>query len=186
MIKIYFIRHARTEFTGKGYIALDTDSKLSQEGIDSCKRCVFKDNTFDNIYVSPTKRTRSTARIVYPYKKAKETKLIAQKTQGELCGHLKDEFDDEYLNKIRNYEIIPKGAEELNSVLKRIDKFFDLVIKDNSNNSKVLAITHNGIMRIIFKHYGEQLEYLNSKHLEGFIIGLYKDKSTKFIDFIKK
>ena len=123
---------------------------------------------------------------MYPYKKVKETKLIAQKIQGELTGHFKNEFDAEYLNKLRNYEIIPKGAEELNSVLNRIDKFLDCVIKDNPNNSNVLAITHNGIMRIIIKHYGNQKEYLNSKHLEGFIIEMDPNtKSTKLIRIIK-
>lgn len=183
MINLYFIRHAQTEFTGKGYIALDIDSKLSESGIEECRKNVFKEGLFNNVYCSPTKRARGTAKLLYPYKKAKETKLIAQKIQGELTGHFKNEFDAEYLNKLRNYEIIPKGAEQLNSVLNRIDKFLDCVIKDNPNNSNVLAITHNGIMRIIIKHYGKQKEYLNSKHLEGFIIEM--DSNTKITRLVK-
>ena len=186
MINIYFIRHAQTEHSGKGYIALDVDSPISNEGINNCKENCFKKEMFDNVYVSPTKRAKQTAKFLYPYKDAKETKLIAQKKQGEISGHFRDEYDEEYLDKLRNYEIIPNGAEDIETVLKRVNRFLDLVIKENPNTSNVLTITHNGIMRIIAKHFGGLDLYLNSKHLEGFIIKLNpKTKSTKLIKKVK-
>ena len=184
MIEVYFIRHAATKMNGMGYIALEDDCGLDDRGIIDAKENVFKKDMFDNVYVSPTKRTIETSKIIYPYKKAKQVKFISQKIQGELNNHLKSEYEEEYLIKLRNYDIIPEGAETLESVISRLDKFFDRIVAENKEGSRVLVITHNGIMRIISKVYGGLDYYLDTKNLDGFIIKIYKNKKTKLTKII--
>lgn len=66
-MEVTFLRHAKTDLNGKGYIVTKKDYFLNEIGREECLRNVFPPNSFNSVYCSPYKRTIETAKIVFPY-----------------------------------------------------------------------------------------------------------------------
>lgn len=66
-MEVTFLRHAKTDLNGKGYIATKKDYFLNEIGREECLKNVFPPNSFNSVYCSPYRRTVETAKIVYPY-----------------------------------------------------------------------------------------------------------------------
>ncbi len=167
-MEITFIRHASTDLNGRGFIATKLDYDINASGIEQCKNNIFKENNFDAVYCSPYKRTQETAKLVYPYKEPIITPLITQRDLGILNEKKKWEYDIDYLKEVRKYLINPENAETLVDLKKRIDMFFNLVKENQTDNDKVLVVSHNGIMRIIKKYYMHANDEIETKNLGGF------------------
>ena len=167
-MEITFIRHASTDINGRGFIATKLDYDINASGIEQCKNNIFKENNFDAVYCSPYKRTQETAKLVYPYKEPIITSLITQRDLGVLNEKKKWEYDIDYLKAVRKYLINPENAETLTDLKKRIDMFFNLVKENQTDNDKVLVVSHNGIMRIIKKYYMHANDEIETKNLGGF------------------
>lgn len=163
-----FIRHAETDLNGKGYIATQLDYHINERGIYQCVNSVFEEKDFDAVYCSPSKRTKDTARLVYPYKEPIVSPLISQRNLGILNEKKKWECDKEYLKSVRAYIVNPENAETLNDLKRRIDMFFNLVREQQSDDNKILVVSHNGIMRIIKLYYMSEVEEVDTKNLGGF------------------
>lgn len=67
-MEVIFLRHAKTDLNGKGYIATKKDYFLNEIGREECLRNVFQPNSFNRVYCSSYKRTVETVKIVYPLK----------------------------------------------------------------------------------------------------------------------
>ena len=171
-MEIIFLRHATTNLNGKGFIATQLDYHLNENGIMQCKQMIFKENFFNEVYCSPFKRTKDTAQLVYPYKEPIVTPLITQRNLGILNEKKKWEYDSEYIKAVREYLVTPEKAETLEDVRKRIDMFFKLLKKQQTDNDKVLVVSHNGIMRIIKKYYMSNYEEIETKNLGEFTYNL--------------
>ena len=135
---------------------------------------VFEENEFNAVYCSTFKRTQDTAQLVYPYKKPIITPLITQRNLGVLNERKKYEYDVEYLKVIRSYIVNPENAETLTDLKKRIEKFFNLLRKQQANDDKILVVTHNGIMRIIKQYYMFNNEEMETEYLGKFTYKLMK------------
>ena len=175
MIYLTFIRHGTTDVNGMGYIATNKDIPLNENGVKECESIRFKKGKFDKVYCSPTKRTLQTAKLIYPYVKAEITELLKQKEWGELTNHFKKEYDSEYISKLRNYKINPSGAESLDEVIARLNKFFEKIKKENKDESRILIVTHNGILRIVKKIFLNNNTYEETRYLECFNITLQNE-----------
>lgn len=176
MINLEFVRHGTTDLNGKGYVATKEDLPLNENGIRTCIQNRFEKGRFDNIYCSPYKRTIQTAQLIYPYKQANISDLITQRNLGVMNEHFKNEFDIEYLKQIRDYLVNPPNAEGLEEIVNRLNKFFDMVSYDNMDESKVLVVTHNGIMRIIKKEFMNSKTYEDTTNLSSFSLKLEKKR----------
>lgn len=167
-MNITFLRHAKTDLNGKGFIATKLDYPLNEIGRNQCKLCLFKEGSFNNVYCSPFKRTIETAKLVYPYKSPIITENIAQRDLGILNEKFKKDYDDNYLKLVREYIINPENSETLEQILKRLDDFFAELFISQNKNDKILVVTHNGIMRIIKKFYMDQDMEIETKNLGSF------------------
>lgn len=174
MINITIIRHGTTDLNGKGYIGTKKDFPLNANGIMQCLESKYNIGTFDNVYCSPYIRTIQTANIVYPYKAPIISNLITQRDMGVLNEHFKTEYNVSYLKKVREYLINPANAESLDDVKKRLNLFFEILSNENYENSNILIVTHNGIMRIIKKEILNYAEYEDTNNLGGFSMKLKK------------
>ena len=176
-MELTFLRHAKTALNGKGYVATKLDYSLTKEGIEECKKNQFSTDIFADVYCSPYKRTYETSKIIYPFKEPIKTDLITQRDLGILNEKLKMEFSKEYLSLIKNYQINPIGAESLEDILKRITNFFGLLLNNYDEKSKILIVTHNGIMRIIKKYFlGYEYDY-ETNNLGKFVMKLERCKN---------
>ncbi len=167
-MELTFLRHAKTDLNGKGYIATKLDYSLNEIGVEQCLNNVFSANDFDCVYSSPYKRTIETAKIVYPYQEPIVLSCLAQRDLGQLNEQFKKDYNIEYLKLVRNYIINPKGAESIQHIIYRLDLFFDYIKSQHDYNSRLLVVTHNGIMRIIKKYYMHEETNIDSDNLGQF------------------
>jgi len=143
-------------------------------GINQCLTNVFSSDSFDYVYSSPYKRTIETAKIVYPYLEPIVFSYLEQRDLGELNEKFKKDYNSEYLKLVRNYVVNPKGAESIQDIIYRLDLFFEYIKSQHDDNSQLLVVTHNGIMRIIKKYYMNEKNNIDSENLGQFKLILKK------------
>jgi len=78
------------------------------------------------------------------------------------------------LKLVRNYIVTPKGAESIQDIICRLNLFFEYIKLQHDDNSQLLVVTHNGIMRIIKKYYMNEENNLDSENLGQFKLILKK------------
>ena len=173
-MELIFLRHAKTDLNGKGYIATKKDYFLNEIGREECLRNVFPPDSFNSVYCSPYKRTIETAKIVYPYLEPVVLSNLMQRDLGILNEKMKKDYSIEYLKAVREYFVNPENAETLEDIMERLNNFFEYIKLQHDDNSKILVVTHNGIMRIIKKYYLNEVNNIDSQNLEQFKMILKK------------
>lgn len=173
-MEVTFLRHAKTDLNGKGYIATKKDYFLNEIGREECLKNVFPPNSFNSVYCSPYRRTVETAKIVYPYLEPMIFSNLIQRDLGVLNEKMKKDYSIEYLKAVREYLVNPENSETLEDIMKRLNNFFEYIKLHHDNNSKILVVTHNGIMRIIKKFYLNEVNNIDSQNLGQFKMILKK------------
>lgn len=173
-MEVTFLRHAKTDLNGKGYIATKKDYFLNEIGKEECLKNVFPPNSFNSVYCSPYKRTVETAKIVYPYLEPVIFSNLIQRDLGILNEKMKEDYSIEYLKAVREYLVNPENAETLEDIIERLNNFFEYIKLHHDDNSKILVVTHNGIMRIIKKFYLNEVNNIDSQNLGQFKMILKK------------
>lgn len=173
-MEVTFLRHAKTDLNGKGYIATKKDYFLNEIGKEECLKNIFPPNSFNSVYCSPYKRTVETAKIVYPYLEPVILSNLIQRDLGILNEKMKEDYSSEYLKAVREYLVNPENAETLEDIIERLNNFFEYIKLHHDDNSKILVVTHNGIMRIIKKFYLNEVNNIDSQNLGQFKMILKK------------
>ena len=173
-MEVTFLRHAKTDLNGKGYIATKKDYFLNEIGREECLRNVFSPNSFNSVYCSPYKRTIDPAKIVYPYLEPVILSNLVQRDLGVLNEKMKKDYSIEYLKSVREYLVNPENAETLEDIMERLNDFFEYIKLQHDDNSRILVVTHNGIMRIIKKFYLNEVNNIDSQNLGQFKMILKK------------
>ncbi len=173
-MEVTFLRHGKTDLNGKGYIATKKDYPLNEIGKEQCLNNVFPFNSFNCVYCSPYKRTIETAKIVYPYLEPVIFPNLTQRDLGNLNEKLKKDYSSAYLKAVREYIINPKNAETLQDIIERLDLFIEYIKLHHDDNSRLLVVTHNGIMRIVKKIYMKENNNIDSENLGQFKMILRK------------
>lgn len=173
-MEVTFLKHAKTDLNGKGYIATKKDYFLNEIGREECLRNVFSPNSFNSVYCSPYKRTIETAKIVYPYLEFVILSNLVQRDLGVLNEKMKKDYSIEYLKSVREYLINPENAETLEDIMERLNAFFEYIKLQHDDNSRILVVTHNGIMRIIKRFYLNEVNNIDSQNLGQFKMILKK------------
>ncbi len=173
-MEVTFLRHAKTDLNGKGYIATKKDYFLNEIGREECLKNVFPPNSFNSVYCSPYRRTVETAKIVYPYLEPMIFSNLIQRDLGVLNEKMKKDYSIEYLKAVREYLVNPENSETLEDIMKRLNNFFEYIKLHHDDNSKILVVTHNGIMRIIKKFYLNEVNNIDSQNLGKFKMILKK------------
>lgn len=173
-MELIFLRHAKTDLNGKGYIATKKDYFLNEMGGEECLRNVFPPDSFNSVYCSPCKRTIETSKIVYPYLEPVVLSHLMQRDLGILNEKMKKDYSIEYLKAVREYLVNPENAETLEDIMERLNNFFEYIKLQHDDNSKILVVTHNGIMRIVKKYYLNEVNNIDSQNLDQFKMVLKK------------
>lgn len=87
---------------------------------------------------------------------------------------MKKDYSIEYLKAVREYLVNPENSETLEDIMKRLNNFFEYIKLHHDDNSKILVVTHNGIMRIIKKFYLNEVNNIDSQNLGKFKMILKK------------
>ncbi|NOX35270.1 MAG: histidine phosphatase family protein [Deltaproteobacteria bacterium] len=164
MVKLGFIRHARTQWNLEKKIQGREDIALCREGISQA--ClwgeILKPEKFDLIISSPMIRAKQTAKII-------SRKIFAGieydddlreqdfgTWEGQKLVDIRKQAPGEIeLQESRGWEFCPPGGEPRTRVLKRGLKATARAAKD-FDKKNILVVTHQSVMKaIIYKIMGE-------------------------------
>ena len=154
-MRLYLIRHGESEANRKGVYAGQTDSPLTDKGIQDAMRAreIISGIPFNRVYSSDIPRAIHTQRIALPEATAIQTKLIREIDVGNLVGRsLKDwasELGEEFLNNVRKSNYSPYGGENAEQLQGRVQEFLKLL--ENDPCDKVAAFTHAGFVNMVLK-----------------------------------
>ena len=154
-MNIYLIRHAQTEHNKKGRVfSGKSDISISEEGerqAEKCRNFPFISKT-EAVYISPLKRTKETADIIFPKNIPRYViPEFAEMDFGEYEGKVLEENtkDEIFLKWLHNPEglVFPGGdslrehAEEAVSALKKIVR--------ESDAENIAIVSHRTTIRLI-------------------------------------
>ena len=151
-MKLYLVRHGKTEYNLKGLIQGSIDIPLAKEGIEDNKKLK---NKIDNLDVdvcisSPLIRARETAKILIGNKcKIDINDNLKERSVGKLEATSVSNYD---INKYWdiNYEKDDLEIETPKEVLNRA-KLFINYLKSKYKDESILVVSHAGIMKAL--HY---------------------------------
>ncbi|MDD2391353.1 MAG: histidine phosphatase family protein [Bacilli bacterium] len=153
-MKIYLIRHGKTEVNAGNQLQGRINNGLNDEGIKQCidLREKLKDKSIDLIISSPLERCKKTSEILSDNKIpiVYNQKLIGR-DHGEFTGLSKhkvnlEEYWNYYLNK--KYE----KAENIQDLYNRSRDFL-LELKEKYDNKKIAIVTHSGIIKVLYYYF---------------------------------
>lgn len=148
-MKLYVIRHGRTDLNEKGIMQGLNDCSINLNGIKDAEyiKDKLKDINFDICISSPLKRTLETSKIVVNNKCNIITdNLIIERNLGEFEGKKYDEyFKLKYWDYKLNNNLF--NVEPVRCIFKRTKLFLDNLKKENYKN--VLIVSHSAPIRAI-------------------------------------
>lgn len=164
MVKLFLVRHGKSEWNKLGLWTGWTDVSLVEEGIEEAKKAgeFLKEEDIHKVYTSELKRTHQTFEAI------KETSghtldhtshgALNERHYGIHTGknkwQVKDEIGEEEFNKIRRGwdTKIPEG-ETLKDVHARVVPYYEKQIKkDLESGENVLVVAHGNTLRALVKH----------------------------------
>ena len=173
-MKVYFMRHAESEYNIKRLINQDPKIKvaLSRRGVKQAEETAAKLSkfNFDAIFSSPFLRCRQTVEIVNKFHNAK---IKIDGRIGEIKVGFEGRSADEYeklafAGKRASFKI--KGEESWLEVQKRVKDFLDWLSKQKYNC--VLVVTHqdtmNAAIGLMKKIDSERASRMSLKNCEIF------------------
>jgi len=154
MTTIYFIRHARTDYTVKDEVY----RPLTCEGGESALRVMefLSEIDIDVIYSSPYKRTVDT---IKPYADSvcMEIELVNDLREREI-GCWVDDFDDFSFKQWHDFNYKLKNGESLQEVQDRNIQEVNSILKVHKNKTIAVA-THGTALASIINYYDERFLY---------------------------
>ena len=167
MLNLTFIRHAETTLNKSGIFCGRTDCDVTSEGLEKAKN-LLKDEEkyFDEIYISPLKRTKQTLDVIIPNSNPITDERIIEASLGEWEGKNKSSVSQNLLALYRVGKYTPLGADTPKDVDKRVCSFVESLFGKYKSNERILIVTHNGVMKSIKRNFIKDYGNIMSKHLE--------------------
>lgn len=169
IVKLYLVRHGRTEWNVNRMIQGRVDVSLNDLGVKDAKNNArrLKDITFDICYCSPLKRARETAEIIIGNKcDIIVDDLITERDVGRLEGTPVNNGKAKYFWDF-NMNFDEDGVESSRDLLARANEFLEF-LKEKYDKETILIVSHSGTIKAL--HYN--------------IVGY--DDNTNFDEFICK
>lgn len=173
---ITFIRHAETVYNANKIFAGRIDCELSKKGIqDTIRNFNYKKEDFDIYYCSPLKRSIDTLNlIINDIDKINIDDRIIEIFIGDWEGKKKDDFPKDLILNYRNGLYTPPNAETIQEVDYRVTSFVSELFESYDDDTRILVITHNGVMRSIKRNFLSNYKNIMSNNLDSIIL----DKSN--------
>ena len=157
---VHFIRHGQTLYNLEKRIQGSVDIELSDFGIKQAKSILLKNflPEYDISYHSSLSRSKKTLEIILDSKKInvekRQSDLLIERGYGCFEGLqdnvIQSKYPHIYQSWKHNENTEIEGAEKIESVVKRIQVFIEMVV--NNNHQNVLAVTHSGVLYALYKY----------------------------------
>lgn len=164
MIKLFIVRHGKTDWNEKGLVQGWTDIPLNESGIKDAEKLAksFDFSVIDVCLCSPLTRAKQTADILVGKEKIQYFEALKERKLGYLEGG-KITFDD--IKLLWDYKINynENGVESLRDCLARADEVLQN-IKEHYDDKSVLLVTHGAFMKALIynlKGYDENTDFLS-------------------------
>ena len=165
MIKLFVVRHGKTDWNELGLAQGSKDIELNEEGIKQAIELSKKIdlNKIDICICSPMKRTKKTAEIIV--KNQKEIiydNLIIERSFGNFEGKI---INQDTLLRQWNYKLndSSNNIESIQELLKRTNKFIEK-IKETYKDKTILIISHACFIKTLhfcILGYDEETDFLS-------------------------
>jgi broad specificity phosphatase PhoE len=180
MLSLTLIRHAPTSMNTNGIFmgvldipSIDEEIKSITEG----KYNQVSNKEYDVYYSSPLSRAFSTAAALFPSEKIHIKESLIEKNLGTWAGQdkrtIKEKYPEAFLESgTLNPYFTPPEGEKIEDMIERVKGFLNQCIEEYKSSGnldyKIVAVTHNGVIRIIRHLIGVGLEdtfSTNEKHI---------------------
>ncbi|CEQ22702.1 phosphoglycerate mutase [[Clostridium] sordellii] len=184
MNKIYFVRHAKPDFS----VHDDLTRPLTDKGIiDSKKLCEFlKEKSINKIYSSPYKRAIDTIKELAQNINIK-IEVVDDFRERKISNIWIEDFNKFSKSQWENFEYKLNDGESLNEVQSRNIKALHKILNENSNQNIVIG-THGTALSTIINYYDKTFDYLSFtkiKDIMPFIVCMEFEKTNVLnIDYI--
>ncbi len=155
MPTLTLIRHAPTVSNDSGIFMGSLDIPSSDESLRAaCELGVALAHTeFTKYYSSPMLRARQSAEAIFPHAPVMYDKNLIERDLGSWGGKTKAAVRAEcpqafYPSGTMNPFFTPPAGEPLQQVIDRVKVFLDQVVQ-LEDDARIVAVTHNGIIRVI-------------------------------------
>lgn len=168
MPNVTFMRHAETVYNANKIFAGRIDCELSKKGIqDTLEVPAYQKNDFDVYYCSPLKRSLNTLKLVVKgVEQIKIDERIIEISVGDWEGKKKNSIPEKLVRNYRNGTYTPPNAETTEEVDRRVTDFVTDLFEKYDKNTKILVVTHNGVMRSIKRNFVQNYENIMSSNLD--------------------
>ncbi|WP_270641951.1 histidine phosphatase family protein [Paraclostridium sordellii] len=184
MNKIYFVRHAKPDFS----VHDDLTRPLTDKGIiDSKNICEFlKEKSINKIYSSPYKRAIDTLKELAQNLNIK-IEVVDDFRERKISNIWIEDFNKFSKSQWENFEYKLNDGESLNEVQSRNIKALHKILNENSNQNIVIG-THGTALSTIINYYDKTFDYLSFtkiKDVMPFIVCMEFEKTNVLnIDYI--
>ena len=151
--KIWFVRHAQSEYNKQRLFTGWHDPELTELGISAASDLKEKLSSvkFDFIFSSPLKRASTTAiAIIGNATSIKYDDRLKERSYGDWSGlnkaEIKDKVgEDQFLAARRGWDTKPPNGESLKDVSMRVESF----INSLPSSGNILVVSHGNTIRAI-------------------------------------
>jgi len=173
---LYLVRHGETEWNVKGITQGQTNSSLTENGIQQAKDTAneLKDINFDAIFSSDLTRTQNTAEIIKLDREIviQTSKLLRERSFGSFEGSHGDKFRETLKEKILEREKLSEEegwsfrlTDDVETDEELVNRFI-LQLREITvayPNKTVLVVSHGGPIRMFLA----KIRYKTKKELSG-------------------
>ncbi|MFR3566966.1 MAG: histidine phosphatase family protein [Paraclostridium sordellii] len=184
MNKIYFVRHAKPDFS----VHDDLTRPLTDKGIiDSKNICEFlKEKSINKIYSSSYKRAIDTLKELAQNLNIK-IEVVDDFRERKISNIWIEDFNKFSKSQWENFEYKLNDGESLNEVQSRNIKALHKILNENSNQNIVIG-THGTALSTIINYYDKTFDYLSFTKIKDvipFIVCMEFEKTNVLnIDYI--
>lgn len=195
--QLYLVRHGETEFNVQRIVQGNSDSPLTEKGIEqvSATREDLKGIDFDAIFSSDLPRAQHTADILRLDKEIliQTSELLRERNYGRFDGKPSGDYQESIKNKLLEREKLSEEEQWLHEVDPEVEtdekmmSRFILKLREIAvayPGKKVLVVSHAGILRTFLIKVG----YANRKELPvgSFKNAGYIEVASDGVDFVVK
>jgi broad specificity phosphatase PhoE len=161
MLYLTIVRHAPTSLNKEGVFMGILDVPAIEEEVIKIENGEYKSyfrEEYDTYFSSPLSRAYSTAQALFQNKKIKKIDDLLEKNLGAWAGLNKKEVrkksPEAFLESgMLNPFFTPPEGETIEEMVERVQKFLNMCIDVYRNadklDYKIIAVTHNGVVRVI-------------------------------------
>ena len=151
--KIWFVRHAQSEYNKKHLFTGWHNPDLTEKGVNVAKELKndLSSVDFDYVFSSPLKRAAETASLIVDgHYEIKYDDRLKERSYGDWSGLNKSEIKDQigeelFLSARRGWSTKPPNGESLEDVSNRVSSFLESL----PTSGNILVVSHGNTIRAI-------------------------------------